>query len=162
METDKKKKKKGSDQVTLVLLDQVHFVDEAKDFGLGRVLQDGLQTALVVMHVLLQLARLDIEDVDQHLQRPRRGVRFISHDESFSCATHLDVAEDVVALAGEVVLHEGLLAAAVPQVEHQVAQKANVRVLHVDLWVFHATTTITTTKGLSIEVFLRSVNSEDR
>ena len=40
--------------------------------------------------------------------------------------------EDVFPLLVKVVFHEGLLTAAVPQVERQVAQQAHVRVLHVD------------------------------
>ena len=64
-------------------------MDETEDLGLGRVLQDGLETRLVVVHVLLQLGALHVEHVDQHLH----------------------VAEDVVTLARKVVLHERLLAA---------------------------------------------------
>ena len=30
------------DGVALIFLHQIHFMDEAKDFGFGRVLQDGL------------------------------------------------------------------------------------------------------------------------
>ena len=44
----------------------------------------------------------------------------------------LHVAKNVVALRLKIVLHEGLLAAAVPQVEHEVSQEAHVRVLHID------------------------------
>lgn len=96
-------------QIPLILLDQVHLVHETEDLGIGRVLQDGFQTRLVVVHVFLQLAALDVEHVDQHLH----------------------VAEDVVPLAREVVLHERVLAAAVPQVQHQVAQESHMRVLDV-------------------------------
>ena len=46
--------------------------------------------------------------------------------------THLHIAKDVVALRLEVVLHEGLLPAAVPQVEHQVSQESHVGVLDVN------------------------------
>ncbi len=72
----------------LIIGDEVHLVDQAEDLGVGRVLQDGLQARLVVVHVLLHLATLYVEDVDQNL----------------------DVSEDVVALAREVVLHERFLA----------------------------------------------------
>ena len=78
----------GSHQVSLVLLHQVHLVDQAEDLGVGGVLQDGLQAGLVVVHVLLQLPALHVEHIDQHLHVP----------------------EDVVPLAGEVVLHERVLA----------------------------------------------------
>ena len=45
---------------------------------------------------------------------------------------YLDVPEDVLSLRREVVLHEGLLAAAVPQVEAEVAEELDVGVLDVD------------------------------
>ena len=62
------------------------------------------------MQILLQLSRLHVKNVDENLHIP----------------------EDVVSLWRKVVLHEGLLAAAVPQVEHEVAEQPHVRVLHVD------------------------------
>ncbi len=88
------------------------------------------------MHVLLQLSALHIKHVDQHLH----------------------IAEDVVSLTREVVLHERVLSVrytfkdekvlpkaayqnrsqrrhlptAVPQVQHQITQKPHVRVLHVN------------------------------
>ena len=40
---------------------------------------------------------------------------------------HLDVPKDVVPLRGEVVLHEGLLAATVPQVQDEVSQQSEGR-----------------------------------
>ncbi|TNN79206.1 hypothetical protein EYF80_010450 [Liparis tanakae] len=58
-------------QVGFQLLDVrdelIHFVNEAEDFGVGRVLQDGLQTRLVVVHVFLQLAALNIEYINKNL-----------------------------------------------------------------------------------------------
>ena len=45
---------------------------------------------------------------------------------------YLDVPEYVLSLRREVVLHEGLLAAAVPQVEAEVAEELDVGVLDVD------------------------------
>ena len=62
-------------------------MDEAEDAGVARVLHQRLETRLVVVHVLFQLPALDVEHIDQHL----------------------DVVEDVVALARKVVLHERLL-----------------------------------------------------
>lgn len=62
-------------------------MNQAEDFSVGGVLQDGLQARLVVVHVLLQLAALHVEYVNEHLY----------------------VSENVVPLAGEVVLHEGVL-----------------------------------------------------
>ena len=66
----------GKDEVPLVLLHEVHLVDEAEDLGLGRVLEDGLQARLVVVHVLLQLAGLHIEHVDQDLDG---NIQYIFH-----------------------------------------------------------------------------------
>lgn len=93
------------------------FCNEENDVGIReeeppgeRYLVNRLQARLVVVHVVVQLAALHVEHVNQHL----------------------DVPEDVVLLRGEVLLHERLLAAAVPQVQHQVAEEADVRVLDVD------------------------------
>lgn len=81
------KKKGKAYQISLVFLHQIHFVNETEHFSIGGVLQDGLQTRLVVVHVFLQLAALDIEYINKHLY----------------------VSENVVPLAGEVVLHERVL-----------------------------------------------------
>ena len=62
------------------------------------------------MQIFLQLSGLDIEHIDEDLNIP----------------------EDVVPLRRKVVLHEGLLTAAVPEVEHQVAEQPHVAVLHVN------------------------------
>ena len=62
------------------------------------------------MEVLLELPGLHVKDIDEDLH----------------------VAEDVVPLRGEVVLHEGLLTPTVPEVEDQIAQEPHVRVLHVN------------------------------
>lgn len=62
-------------------------MNEAEHFGIRGVLQDGLQTRLVVVHVFLELAALNIEYINKHLY----------------------ISEDVVPLAGEVVLHERVL-----------------------------------------------------
>lgn len=45
---------------------------------------------------------------------------------------HGDIPEDVVLLRLEVLFHEGLLAAAVPQIQHQIAEESHVWVLHID------------------------------
>lgn len=62
------------------------------------------------MHVLFQLSRLHIKDIDEHL----------------------NIAEYVVSLTGKVVLHEGLLATTVPQVQHQVSKEADMGVLNIN------------------------------
>ena len=93
----------------VLLVDEVHLVDEAEDVrrGLQAVLAQRVHAGLELLHVLLAVGRLDVEDVDQHLH----------------------VAEDGVLLRLEVVVHEGVLAAAVPQRQDEVAQEADVRVL---------------------------------
>lgn len=62
-------------------------MDEAEHFGVGGVLQDGLQTGLVVVHVFLQLTALHVKHINEDL----------------------DVSEDVVPLAREIILHERVL-----------------------------------------------------
>ena len=76
-------------RISLVVLYQVHLVHEAEHPGIGRVMQQGLQAGLVVVHVLLQLPTLHVEHVDEDLH----------------------VAEDAVTLTGKVALHECLLPA---------------------------------------------------
>lgn len=90
--------------------DEVHLVDEDVDAGGGAELQQGGEDGDVGGEVAVDVARLDVEDVDEDA----------------------DVGEDVDALLGEVVLHEGLLAAAVPEVERQVAEEFHVREVDVD------------------------------
>ena len=75
----------------LVLGDKVHLVDEAEDLSVGGVLQDGLQTRLIVVHVLFHLSALHIKHVNEHL----------------------NVAEHIVTLTGKVVLHKSLLSVCV-------------------------------------------------
>ena len=80
------------------------------------------------MQIFLQLPGLNIKHVDEDLILEDITV------ESGRTKTplfHLDISENVVALRGEVVLHEGLLTPAVPEVEDEVAQQPHVRVLHV-------------------------------
>ena len=45
---------------------------------------------------------------------------------------YLDISENVFSLGREVVLHERLLATAIPQVQGQVTQQSHVRVFNVD------------------------------
>lgn len=74
-------------QVSLILLYQIHFVYQAKDFGFWRILQNGLKTWLIVVHVLLKFAALHIKDINQNL----------------------NISKDVVTLASEIIFHEGVL-----------------------------------------------------
>lgn len=62
-------------------------MNEAEYARFGRVLEDGLKTRLIVVHVLLQLSALDVKYIDEHF----------------------NIAEYVISLAGEVILHECLL-----------------------------------------------------
>jgi len=87
----------------------VHLVDQAKDARRVTLLGDGVDAALVVGEVLVLLAGLDVKHVDQDGHIP----------------------EDVVTLSLKVALQEDLLAAAVPDVEDQVAHEPNCRVLDV-------------------------------
>lgn len=91
-------------------LDEVHLVDEDVDLGRGGELQEGGQDGDVGGEVAVDVARLNVEDVDEDA----------------------DVGEDVHALLREVVLHEGLLAAAVPEVEGEVAEELYVGEIDVD------------------------------
>lgn len=74
-------------QVPLILLYQIHFVYQAKYFGIWRVLQNGLQAWLVIVHVLFQFAALHIKNINQNLH----------------------ISEDVVPLASKIIFHEGVL-----------------------------------------------------
>ena len=72
-------------------------MDETKDLGVGRVLEDCLETRLVVVHVLLNLTALNVKHIDEHLHVP----------------------EDILPLAGEVVVHEHFLAGESRQTDRQ-------------------------------------------
>lgn len=75
------------DALAVLGLDQVELVDEAEDVGVGAELLQGVDDGVVRVQVALDLARLDVEDVDQD------G----------------DVGEDVAPLGGEVGFHECVL-----------------------------------------------------
>ena len=74
-------------------------MDEDEDLCVARVLHQRADDAHVRGQVALDVAALRVEDVDEHA----------------------DVAEDVRPLLAEEVLDEGLLPAAVPQVQREVA-----------------------------------------
>lgn len=63
-------------------------MNEAEYLGIRRVLENGLKAGLVVVHVLFNLTALNIKHIDEHLH----------------------ISEDVLSLAGEVIVHEHLLA----------------------------------------------------
>ena len=55
-------------EAALVLLDEVHLVDEAEHLGVLGERQQRLQAGLVVVDVLLQLAALHVKHVDEDLK----------------------------------------------------------------------------------------------
>lgn len=75
-------------RISAIFGHQVHFVDQTEDQSLGWVLQNGFQARLVIVEITVLLSCLYIKDIDQDLH----------------------VLEDIVPLAREIVLHEGLLA----------------------------------------------------
>jgi len=97
-------------QRRLVPRDEVHLVHEEEDARLGRVLLERVEAIAVVRRVLGRVMRADLEDVNQHA----------------------DVLEDGRALRGEVRVHERVLPAAVPEVEDEISEEADVVLLDVD------------------------------
>ena len=89
---------------------EVHLVDEDVDLGGRGVLEEGGEDGHVGGKVALDVAGLDIEDVDEDA----------------------DVGEDVDALLCEVVFHKGLLATAVPQVKCEVAEELDMGQIDID------------------------------
>lgn len=73
--------------VALLFGHEIHLVNETEDLGVLGVLTNGLYALLVVLDVLVDLFAVHIEHVHEHFY----------------------VAEDVIALRGEVVLHERVL-----------------------------------------------------
>ncbi len=82
------------DALGVVLVDEVHLVDEHPDAGLGAVLAERRHIVLKVVQVLFPLGAGNVEHVDED------G----------------DVGEHGVALRAEIVVEERILATAVPQV----------------------------------------------
>ena len=83
---------------------------EKEDARLGRVLLERVKAIAVVGRVLGRVMRADLEDVNQHT----------------------DVLGDGRALGGEVRVHEHVLSAAVPEVEDEISEEADVVLLDVD------------------------------
>ena len=83
---------------------------EEEDRRLGRVLLQRVEAVAIIRRVLDSVMRADLENVYQHA----------------------DVLEDGRALRREVRVHERVLPAAVPEVEDEVAQEADVVLLDVD------------------------------
>jgi len=55
------------DLVPLILLHEIHFVDQTKDLCILRVGHDGFQARLIVMHILFDISAFHIEYIDQDL-----------------------------------------------------------------------------------------------
>lgn len=91
-------------------LDKIHLMHEHKHPCPRRIILQRLNTLTINQTILCKLPALDIKDIDQNS----------------------DVLENVVPLLLEIVLHEGILPAAVPEVEGEVAEEADVGVLDVD------------------------------
>ena len=90
--------------------DQVHLVDQQEDGRVGTVLPERVQALGVVLQVARVAPAFDLEDVDEHA----------------------DVLEDDRLLRGEVGVHEGVLPAAVPEVEDEVPEEADVVLFNID------------------------------
>lgn len=73
--------------ISLIFLNQVHFVNQAENFCLMWILQNCFQTTLVVMHISVKFSTFNIENIDKDLHIP----------------------EDIVPLAGKIVFHECFL-----------------------------------------------------
>ena len=54
-------------QVTLFFLNQIHFVDQTKDFGLWRTLHNSFQAGLVVVQILIQLTAFNVKHINKDL-----------------------------------------------------------------------------------------------
>jgi hypothetical protein len=89
---------------------EVHLVHKKEHRRFGRVSLQRVKTVAVVRRVLDSIVRADLENVNQHT----------------------DVLEDGRALRREVRVHKGVLAAAVPEVENEVSEEADVILFDVD------------------------------
>lgn len=92
-----------------------HFIDlmyENKDIGILIVLLDATQCQLPIFKALLQSLPMifNLEDIDKHLYSP----------------------EDGLLLDEEILLHEGILSSAIPQVERQCAHELELMLLSFD------------------------------
>jgi hypothetical protein len=89
---------------------KVHLVHKEEDRRFGRVLLQRVEAIAIVRRVLDGVVRADLENVYEHA----------------------DVLKDRRALRREVRIHESVLAAAVPEVEDEVAEETDVVLLDVD------------------------------
>ena len=97
-------------QRTPVPRHEVHLVHEQEHRRFGRVFLQRVEAVAVIRRVLDGVVRADLENVNQHA----------------------DLLEDGRALRREVGIHKGVLAAAVPEVEDEIAEEADVVLFDVD------------------------------
>ena len=90
--------------LSLLFGEEIHFVDEDKDFGFGGVLFESVHSFLEVLDVLLEFVTLHIENENED------G----------------DVSEEIISLFFEVALHEGLLTSTIPKEKRKVTQETNI------------------------------------
>ena len=89
---------------------KVHLMHKKEHRRFGRVFLQRVKTVVVIRCVLDSIMRADLENVNQHT----------------------DLLEDGRALCREVGIHEGILTAAVPEVEYEIAEEANVVLFDID------------------------------
>lgn len=99
-------------QRSLIPRHKVHLVHKKKHRRFGRVFLQRVKAVAVIRRVLDSIVRadLDLENVNEHT----------------------DVLEDRRALRREVGIHKGILTAAVPEVEDEIAEEADVVLFDVD------------------------------
>lgn len=89
---------------------QIHFVYKKEYGGVGAVLSETVDAVAVVLEVFGFFLRLNVKDVDEHA----------------------DLLKYSGTLGGEVRVHKGVLASAVPEIENEVSEKADVVLLDVN------------------------------
>lgn len=108
--------RESPDLVALMLGQEIHFVDQAKDTSVLGIGPNGIQTGLIVVKITAPVPTLDIKHVNKHL----------------------DVFEYAVLLGGKVVLHKRFLTTAIPQIQHEIPEKFDVGMLHIDYRSFRS------------------------
>lgn len=85
-------------------------MNEQEHLSFCAILLQPINTIAVIVEILEGFSRLDVKDVNQHR----------------------DVLEYRRPLRGKIAVHERILATAVPEVEHQVTEEADVILFYVD------------------------------
>ena len=89
--------------------DEIHFMNQNKYRCVGAVLLHRFKNSIEKCNIILQITRVDVEDIDQHLNIP----------------------ENSISLRVKVTLIEAVLATAVPQIKCQVAKETNMSMLNI-------------------------------